>query len=380
MNGRNIQLKGFLESVDFRAYSMLGALFAVWAYFHFATDGIFFSPVNLSNLMSQTAVTGILAVAMLMVIVSGNIDLSVGSVLGLAGAVAGILMTKLEQGMPVAVSAALMVSVAIGALHGTLVSYLRIPSFIVTLGGLLAWRGAVKWIAGSETVQVFDKGFLTVGNQFLDPRAGWLLGAVAAVLAGAAYLRARKLDAAGRSPNPVEASKFVVRVVAIVAFVHYMNSYAGIPIAVTVMFLVAACVGFIANQTVFGRRLYAIGGNVEAARLSGINERSTVLKVYVLLGLLTGIAALIFTARLGSATLDAGTLKELDAIAACVIGGASLAGGRGTVFGALVGALIMASLDNGMGLLGVGAFKQEMVKGLILVSAVGSDVVWNKTR
>lgn len=359
-----------------RAYTMAAVLVVIWIFFDRATGGIFLSPVNFSNLMSQTAVTGILAVGMLMVIVSGNIDLSVGSVLGLAGGVAAMAVSRWNLGLAVAVALAFAIPAAIGIFHGALSAYLRIPAFIVTLGGLLAWRGVLKGLTSAETIPVSDPTFLNLGKQFVDPRVGWVIAGIACALVVFIFLRHRSADesligSVGRIALPVAG---------IAAFTLAMNAYAGIPIAVVVTLGVSLLGIFITRSTVFGRHLYAIGGNAEAARLSGINAKTHVVAVYALLGALTGIAALISVARLGSATVDAGTLKELDAIAACVIGGASLVGGRGTVFGALMGALVMASLDNGMGLLGVGAFKQEIVKGGILVAAVGVDMASQKTK
>lgn len=367
----NDSAKGFdIGASQFRAYSMLFVLALIWVFFNWATGGIFFSPINLSNLMSQTAVTGILAVGMLMVIVSGNIDLSVGSVLGLAGGIAALSISRWEYGLLASFALAVAVSVAIGIFHGTLTAYLKIPAFIVTLGGLLAWRGVLKGATKAETIPVFNENFLNLGKQFVDPRIGWILGcgAIAVVLIFAYREVRRSGTLLWQLPTAA------LTIAGIGAFVYYMNAYAGIPISVMIMLLVALGGAFVTNLTVFGRYLYAIGGNAEAARLSGIDARKNIVKVYGLLGLLAGVAALISTARLGSATVDAGTLKELDAIAACVIGGASLVGGRGTVFGAILGALIMTSLDNGMGLLSVDAFKQEIVKGAILVVAVGLDM------
>lgn len=364
-----------------RAYTMLGALALIWLFFYWQTEGIFLSPLNLSNLMTQTSVTGILAVGMLLVIVSGNIDLSVGSVLALAGGIAAIMLTNLDYGLSAAILTAIGGCILIGVFHGFLTAYAKIPAFIVTLGGLLAWRGAVKGITQSETILISNQSFKTIGQSYIPPQIGWIL-AVAAVgfVLILAYRRAKsqKLYGLGEANFGGELMKAAVPIGAILLFIYIMNSYRGIPIPVLILLAVALLGAFIANSTTFGRYLYAIGGNAEAARLSGIDTRLNVLKVYAFLGALTGVAAVIFTARLGSATPDAGVLKELDAIAACVIGGASLMGGRGTVFGACLGALIMASLDNGMSLLNVRDFMQELIKGTILVAAVGLDMIGRK--
>lgn len=377
-----LEKSGFkIETSALRAYTMLGALALIWLYFHWATDSIFLTPRNLSNLMLQMSVTGILAVGMLMVIVSGNIDLSVGSVLGLAGGIAAICLTNLGYGIVPSILAAITVGVAIGILHGTLTAYFKIPAFIVTLGGLLAWRGAIKGISQSETIPIADPTFKAIGQSYIDPRIGWILALVAILFVVFLAFRSAKSQkeyGLGEANYGSAMLKSIVPIGGIIAFIFVMNSYLGVPIPVVILLAVALLGAFITNSTTFGRYLYAIGGNAEAARLSGINNKINILKVFAFLGALTGVAALIFTARVGSAAPDAGTLKELDAIAACVIGGASLMGGRGTIFGACLGALIMASLDNGMSLLNVRDFMQELIKGSILVAAVGLDMIGKK--
>jgi D-xylose transport system permease protein len=364
-----------------RAYVMIAVLGLIWMYFHWATDYIFLTPRNLSNLMTQMSVTGILAVGMLMVIVSGNIDLSVGSVLGFAGAVAAFTLSTLEYGIPAAIAFAIVIGALIGMFHGALTAYLNIPAFIVTLGGLLAWRGGVKWLLSGNTIPISEDTFKAIGQSNLSPLSGWVLAAVAiAFVLFMAYRRANAVKEYGLGePNYLkEGLGVIVPVCAIAAFIWVMNSYLGVPIPVLILLGVALLGAFLTTSTTFGRYLYAIGGNADAARLSGINNKRNILKVYALLGALTGVASLIFTARVGSAAPDAGVLKELDAIAACVIGGASLMGGRGTIYGACLGALIMASLDNGMSLLNVRDFMQDIIKGSILVAAVGLDMAGRK--
>ncbi|MEO7658944.1 MAG: sugar ABC transporter permease [Pyrinomonadaceae bacterium] len=370
--------KSRITKSTLRAYIMIAVLGLIWVYFHWATDSIFLTPRNLSNLMTQMAVTAILAVGMLMVIVSGNIDLSVGSLLGFAGGIAAYAITILEYSFPVAILAAITVGVVVGVFQGMLTAYLNIPAFIVTLGGLLVWRGAVKWLLGGNTIPVADETFKAIGNDNLPLSIGWALAAAAiAFVLFMAYRNARSVKdyGLGEANYRGELLKSVIPIAGIIGFILVMNSYQGVPIPVLILLVIALLGGFLTNSTTFGRYLYAIGGNADAARLSGINNRRQIVKVYALLGALTGIAALIFTARVGSAAPDAGVLKELDAIAACVIGGASLMGGRGTIFGACLGALIMASLDNGMSLLNVRDFMQDIIKGSILVAAVGLDMM-----
>lgn len=382
MTEQTTETKRFkLETTALRAYTMIGALAVIWAFFHWRTGGNFITAENLSNLMTQTSVTGIIAVGMLMVIVSGNIDLSVGSLLGFAGAVSAIFLTNLGYGIVPAIIAAIAVGIFVGALQGSLVAYFNIPAFIVTLGGLLAWRGVVKGITNSSTVPVSDQSFVSIGQKYVDPYAGWALAAVAvAIVLYLAWRRAAAQKEYGLGTGSVgpELMKAIVPVAAIIIFIFAMNAYAGIPNPVLLFIIVAVLGHFITNNTTFGRYLYAIGGNAEAARLSGINNKLIVLKVFALLGAFVGLAAIVSTARLGSATVDAGTLKELDAIAACVIGGTSLMGGRGTVFGACLGALIMASLDNGMSSINLENYLQDIIKGLILVTAVGLDMLGKK--
>lgn len=369
------------NTANLRAYVMIAVLGLIWAYFHWATDSIFLTPRNLSNLMTQVSVTGILAVGMLMLIVTANIDLSVGSVMGFAGGIAAYSLSMLDYSLPVAIMCAIAVTVLIGLFQGALTAYLNIPAFIVTLGGLLAWRGAAKWLLGGNTVPVSSDTFKYIGQGNITTTAGWLIAAVA--IAVVVFLGLRQMQAAKRfndeQNNYLTAiAKMLIPAGVIMGFIWIMNMYQGVPVPVLIFVIVALIGAFLTTATVFGRYLYAIGGNPDAARLSGINNKRYILKVYAVLGAFTGIAALIFTARVGSAAPDAGVLKELDAIAACVIGGASLMGGRGTVFGACLGALIMASLDNGMSLLNVRDFMQDIIKGSILVAAVGLDMFGRK--
>ncbi len=364
-----------------RAYIMIFVLALIWLFFHWATGYIFLQSRNLSNLMTQMAVTGILAVGMLMVIVSGNIDLSVGSVLGFAGGLAAFSLTTLEYSLPVSILLAILVGIVIGLFHGALTAYLNIPAFIVTLGGLLAWRGATKWLLGGNTIPISSDTFKFIGQGNVPQMIGWILAAAAILFViFMAYRQAASVKQYGLGEANYGGAmlKALLPIGGIVAFIWVMNNYLGVPIPVLILLAVALLGAFLTNSTTFGRYLYAIGGNADAARLSGINNKANILKVYALLGALTGAAALIFTARVGSASPDAGTLKELDAIAACVIGGASLMGGRGTIFGACLGALIMASLDNGMSLLNVKDYMQDIIKGSILVAAVGLDMMGRK--
>jgi D-xylose transport system permease protein len=361
-----------------RSYSLVIAIAAVWVIFAAVTDGIFLEPRNFSNLMRQTAVTGILSVGMVMVIVTAEIDLSVGSLVGLSGMAAVMAQTVGHAGLLLSLLVGLGVGLAVGALQGWLAAYARIPSFIVTLGGLLAWRGATQGMSGGNTYPVEVESFTALGQSYTSRTTGILLMVLS--LAATAWLVLRQRNMQKRhglasSSAAGVAVRIALPSILIVAFVMVLNAYAGIPIPVLILVAIALAGTFLMTNTTFGRRLYAVGGNPEAARLSGINVRGQILCAFSVVGLLSGVAGMIYTARLGSAGPDAGTLLELDAIAACVIGGASLLGGRGTVLGACLGALFMASLDNGMSLKDVPDFVQNIVKGGILVMAVGLDVL-----
>jgi D-xylose transport system permease protein len=360
-----------------RAYTIVLALVAVWIIFSMITGGVFLEPRNLSNLMRQTAVTGVLSVGMVMVIITGQIDLSVGSLVGLTGMAGVLVQTEAGWGLLPSLFTAVALGGIIGALQGTLTAYGRVPSFIVTLGGLLAWRGVTKGISGGNTYPVAIHAFKSLGQGYISPRMGVVLAAVAIAATAISVLRsnqARKRHGIRPWPATALIARIAGPAVLIGGFVAVLNSYSGVPIPVLIFVAIALAAGFVTQHTPFGRYLYAIGGNSEAARLSGINLHRHIVIAFLALGALAGIAGIIYTARVGSAGPDAGTLLELDAIAACVIGGASLMGGRGSVFGACLGALFMASLDNGMSLKNVPDFIQDIVKGGVLVSAVGLDV------
>jgi D-xylose transport system permease protein len=369
-----------LRTSALRAYTMLVALIVIWLFFQWATIdqhhpyGLFLGATNFSKLLQQMAVTGVLAVGMLMVIVCGNIDLSIGAVVGLAGGVAALTQGR---GLVVSLASAIIVGLIIGALQGTLVAYANIPAFIVTLGGLEAWRGVILKLTKGATIPVELPFFRSLGRDFIDPRIGF--GLAAAAIAAIIWINIRRSRARLRHGlvalgAGAMAARILIPSVVIVAFILLMNKAGGVPIPVIFLLAVAIAGAFLTANTTFGRYLYAIGGNRDAARLSGINLKRYILAAFCLMGALAGLASILHTARVGSASPDAGTLMELDAIASCVIGGTSLMGGRGTVFGAVLGALILASLDNGMSLLNVENWAQYVVKGGVLVAAVGFDM------
>ena len=363
-----------------RAYTMFFALVAIWIFFQYKTVseiypyGLFLHPLNFANLLKQMSVTGVLAVGMLMVIVARQIDLSVGSIVGLAGGIAA--MTQ-GFGLVPSLASAIVIGVIIGALQGGLVAWANIPAFIVTLGGLLTWRGVILYLSKGETIPIRQPVFRSLGVSLVHPTAGLAFAAIAVVVVVWMTLRrnaTRKRHGLPPSSTLATIARIVIPSLLIVLFVYHMNLQGGVPLPVLVLVVVALIGAFVTRSTTFGRYLYAIGSNPEAARLSGISIGRHILGAFCFLGALTGVAAILHTGRVGSSSPDAGSLMELDAIAACVIGGTSLMGGRGTVPGALLGALIMASLDNGMSLLSVENATQYIIKGAVLVAAVGFDM------
>lgn len=361
---------------DARAYTMIGALLFIWTLFSLLHDR-FLSPTNISNLFLQMSVTSILAIGMVLVIVAGQIDLSVGSLVGLTGGIAAILNVWYEWNTIPVILATLGVGAAIGFIQGWIIAYRAVPAFIVTLGGMLIFRGILFGTTGSVTIAPLTPSLKAIGQSYVGDLIGWIFGIVALVVAGYLVLRKRASRAKfGFDVEPVAVSvlRLVVIGALVIGFVYLMNSYKGIPVPFVMVIVLALIFTFISRNTVFGRQVYAIGGNAEAARLSGINIKRRILLVFVLCNTLAAIAALVITARLNAATMSSGQNYELDAIAACVIGGTSLMGGTGTIVGAIIGALVMASLDNGMSLMNLESFWQYIVKGGILILAVYVDI------
>jgi D-xylose transport system permease protein len=368
---------------QYKILALLVAVAVIWMFFAWKTDGGFTSARNLSNLMRQMAITGILACGMVFVIIAGEIDLSIGSLLGLLGGMAAVLDVTHHLPLPVSIAIVLASGLLLGFLNGYLTAYAGIPSFIVGLGGMLAYRGIVLGITGGETIAPISPGFEQLGQAYLPPTFGMALGVGLFVLAGVLAWRQRLSQALHQLPTP-PVWRIVVRVAIIgmvlAGFISTLNSYEGIPLPVLVLLVLLGAFSYIARQTVFGRRIYAVGSNMEATRLSGINVRAVKLWIFGLMGLMCALAGLINTARLAAGSPSAGTSAELDVIAACFIGGTSMRGGAGTVHGALVGALVMASLDNGMSMLDVDTYWQMIVKGLILTLAVWLDVATRTGR
>lgn len=365
-----------LGKMDVRAYTMIGALVLIWVLFGMLND-TFLTPRNLSNLFTQMSVTAILAIGMVLVIVAGHIDLSIGSIVGLTGGISAILSNWIGLPTGVVILGTLVAGAMIGLLQGWLVAYRAIPAFIVTLGGMMVFRGLLMGITKSSTISVSDPTFVSLGNAYFARGFGLTLAVIAVGFIVWQTVKVRK----SRLKYGFEASSSGMAIAKILffgsivfAFVLTMNSYKGIPFPIIFVIIIGLIFTYITNKTTLGRHIYAIGGNADAARLSGINIKSRVMIVFIFTGLLSAIASIVLTARLTSATTSAGEMYELDAIAACVIGGTSLMGGVGTILGAIIGALVMTSLDNGMSLMGMETFWQYVVKGSILILAVWLDI------
>jgi D-xylose transport system permease protein len=396
VGGRQASLKEILLASikhNTKQYTMFLALIAIWVTFTFLTENVFLTPRNLSNLFVQTVTTAILAIGMVLVIVTGHIDLSVGSVLGFAGAVCAMAMIKLEWGVIPSVLVTLAVGMAVGAWHGFWVAYRKVPAFIVSLASMLAFRGLIIGLTGGQTqglemapeavadrFKLIGQGYLPTFGEAVEGQVHdtslYLVVVVIAlfVLSSLRRRRARQQYGFEVLPAHVEALKLAFISAVIALFGAIMVVYLGIPWSVIFVLALMVVFSFVAEDTTFGRHLYAIGGNPDAARLSGIDVPRHTFGLFVLMGLMTAIAGIVYTARLNAATTSAGQNAELDAIAAAVIGGTSLLGGEGTIFGAIVGALVMTSLDNGMSLMNLDITYQYVIKGLILLLAVWVDM------
>lgn len=363
---------------QYKILTLLFAIIVIWAFFNHLTNGAFLSARNISNLFRQMAITGMLASGMVFIIIAGEIDLSVGSLLGLLGGLAAILDYTYHLPLPMIFAIVVAAGVFVGGWTGFWVSYFRVPSFIVSLSGFLAFRGILLGITKGVTVPIESPGLVAFGQGYLPEIFGNVIAVAVMVFLIVQTFRNRSSRAHyGLAVAPMwqDAGKLVVTALVVAGFMYTLNSYEGVPVPVLVTLVILAVFTFMANSTVFGRRIYSIGSNLEATRLSGVNVRLIKVAVFVLMGLMCALAGLTTTARLAAGGPSAGTLGELDAIASCYIGGTSSRGGVGTVYGALIGALIMASLDNGMSMLGLDSFWQMIVKGSILLLAVWVDVM-----
>ncbi|GAA0829451.1 MULTISPECIES: sugar ABC transporter permease [Marinomonas] len=372
-----------IKTNQLQLLAMLAAMFLIVVFFSFATDGAFISPRNVSNLFRQTAIVGVLAIGMVFVIISAEIDLSVGSMMGLLGGIAAILDVWLHFPIMLTVLITMGAGLLLGLFNGWWVAYQKVPSFIVTLAGMLAFRGILVGLTDGATVAPTSGALGVIGQSYVP--TGWGVSLVLLLCLGVIAKVYRRRQAQHKHGVSNSSAKFeylnaVISVAVLLILLAILEGYRGIPTPILIMGALILVATYVAKRTAFGRRVYAIGGNIEATRMSGVNVEKNKMFVFGFNGVMVAVAALILTSRLGAGSPAAGNMAELDAIAACVIGGTSLAGGVGTVFGAIMGALIMSSLDNGMSMLDVPTFWQLIVKGGILLLAVWLDVKTKKAQ
>ncbi len=375
---------------NLREYGILLSLVVIMVFFQWMTGGTLFQPLNLTNLVLQNSYVVIMALGMLLVIVAGHIDLSVGSVVGFIGAFAATMMVTWHVDPVTTTIASLALGAVIGAAQGWFVAYMHIPSFIVTLGGMLVFRGLCLALLAGQSVGPFPVSFQRLSSGFIPdvfsvPHLHVLTVVLSAVTALALVVSAIR-DRAKRQhfgvevePSVIFWGKEIALAAALVAFGWQMSTYKGLPNVLIVMFVLILLYGFVTQHTTIGRRIYALGGNEKAARLSGIDTRRLTFFTFANMGMLAALAGLVFAARLNTATPKGGVSFELDVIAACFIGGASATGGVGKVTGAVIGAFIMGVMNNGMSILGIGIDWQQVIKGLVLLAAVFFDV-YNKVK
>lgn len=373
----------------FSKYSMIIILAVLLVAFQLMTDGIFWRPLNITNLVLQNSHILVLAAGMLLVVLLGHVDLSVGSVMAFVGAIAGVLMVNNGISPWLAVPLCLLMGAVIGAWQGFWVAYVGIPAFIVTLSGLLMFRGLTQVVLGGQSLAPFPKAFQQISTGYLPDIAGGqihLLSMILGVVITGILILGQWRTRERRKKNLFEvesmaafAFKAVFTAVVFLGATYIFASYHGYPIILIVLGVIVAAYGFLTNKTVAGRQIYATGGNKKAAELSGIKTKKITFWVFVNMGMMAALAGLVLAARLNAATPQAGTSMELDAMAAVYLGGASTSGGIGTVMGAIVGGLVMGVLNNGMSILGVGVDWQQAIKGLILLLAVVLDI-YNKKK
>ncbi|GAA2449735.1 multiple monosaccharide ABC transporter permease [Streptomyces glaucus] len=376
---RNMRQYGMLI-----ALGLIVALFAVW------TDGDLLLPRNVSNLVLQNSYILILAIGMMLVIIAGHIDLSVGSLTAFVGSMAAVFMVKNDMPWPLAVVLCLAVGALAGAVQGFFIAYGGIPSFIVTLAGMLVFRGLTEIFLEGQTLGPFPEGLQKVANGFLPevgPETNYhnltlLLGFALIAFVVLQEIRDRRRQQEF-SLEVLPAKLFLLKLVALGSAVLVLTlllaSYKGTPIVLLVLGVLLVGFGYVMRNAIIGRHIYAIGGNLPAAKLSGVKDKKVTFLVFLNMGMLAALAGLVFAARFNAASPKAGLNFELEAIAASFIGGASMSGGVGTVLGAIIGGLVLGVLNNGMNLVGIGTDWQQVIKGLVLLAAVGFDV-WNKRK
>jgi putative multiple sugar transport system permease protein len=377
-------LRQTLAKGNFRDYGLLTALVVIMLFFQLATGSVLFQPLNLTNLILQNSYVVVMALGMLLIIVAGHIDLSVGSIVGFVGALAAVLMVNYQVEYITATLLCLVVGGIVGASQGYFVAYFGIPSFIVTLAGMLVFRGLTLSILNGASVGPFPDVFQLLAKGFFPNFAGPYTSVIIALVICAIFIGTslrRRMVQQSHGALTESIGGFGLRngflALVLIAFAYKMGQYRGLPNVLIIMTVLILLYRFVTNKTTIGRRIYALGGNIKAARLSGIKTERLTFLTFVNMGVLAGLAGMIFAARLNTATPKGGVGFELDVIAACFIGGASASGGVGKVTGVVIGAFIIGVMNNGMSILGIGIDYQQVIKGLVLLGAVCLDV-YNK--
>lgn len=377
---------------NIQTYTIILAMVAIWILFAVLTNGAFFTAQNVSNLFRQMTVTSFLAIGMVFVIVTGNIDLSVGKLAGFVSVVAAYFQANVwyqmipDQPWLAAILSILIgvgVGVLFGVIQGYIIAYLNVPAFITTLGGMFVLNGLILLVTQGKTIPANQPIFSEIAQGYLPPLAGWVIAAIVVIFLFWNMFRSRRSRARHGFPLQNIALEMIATIffsLLVVGYVYWVNQYRGIQTPVLLLAITAMIMAYVSNNTRFGRYAYAIGGNREAARLSGINIRRSLFLIFILMGLLSGIAGIVLASYVGYGTTAAGQGYELDAIASAILGGTSTMGGIGTISGALIGSLIMSSLTTGLQMLNVAPAWQYLVKGLVLVIAVYADVYFKKNR
>lgn len=375
---------------NMRQYGMLIALGLIVVLFEIWTDGVLLKPNNVTNLVLQNSYILVLAIGMMIVIIAGHIDLSVGSLAAFVSAAAAVMMVEHDVPWVLALVLSLIVGAVAGAWQGFWIAYVGIPSFIVTLAGMLLFRGGTQILLGSRSLGPFPEGFQKISTGYLPeigPETNYhnltlLMGCALLAFALLQEVRDRRrqqryeLDVL---PRNIFLAKCVAMAAAVLAFTMTLASYRGVPVVLLLLAVLLIGFGYVMRNAIVGRHVYALGGNRAAAKLSGVKDQRVTFLVFVNMGVLAALAGIVYAARLNAGVPQAGTNFELEAIAAAFIGGASMSGGVGTVFGAIIGGLVLGVLNNGMSLVGIGTDYQQVIKGLVLLAAVGFDV-YNKRK
>jgi len=379
-------------SANVQIYTLVGALILIWLYFYLQTDGRFLTPRNFSNLFRQMTVTAFLSCGMVLVMVIGAIDLSVGKMAGFISVVVAWYQAKVltqhfpDQQLTVAVLSVLIglgVGLLCGLIQAYIIAYLQVTAFIATLGSMWLFNGLILRVTEGKTIPANQPTFSKIGQGYLPENYGWVIAAAAVVFLFYTMFNSRAKKRRYNFDLPpfyVDLAKTIFFSLLVVGYVHVVNQYRGVPNPVLLLGGVALIVTYLSRNTRFGRYAYAIGGNREAARLSGVNIKRNIFMVFTLMGFLCGISGTVMASYVGYGTISAGQGYELDAIAACVLGGTSPLGGEGTILGAIVGSLIMVSLTNGLQMTNVEASYQYVLKGIVLVVAVLVDVRLRRNR